>query len=329
MIFRIFLAVFVLLAGAGNIYAQEVAPTCDITVQNQIKQQAWMEGQRELEIAQRLILKPDSVLEYSCFEQEARRWGTNDRASNWPLGNPGANAWNFGNFGGGASPPNLGNAIDTLVLDSLTQYLENYGHLFLGGTYKLEYVCNRYSDHAECVEGEPEENKSLCDVCRNNNAFIETDAENTRCNPHFMVWYLAKCANEVWEPDTPTDPAYFFPLQKFEGSSIFDILSLDVRDMPRSCEDPYKSDRNSLIQNIQTRLKAFPDATQNPPLGVDNASKMSGSAGGQTYKERLDACGTAVKTGFKVKPLSGESQIYDDAVCISPGCTYNGTSCSQ
>ncbi|HRQ60324.1 MAG TPA: hypothetical protein PLO23_02230, partial [Alphaproteobacteria bacterium] len=69
------IAVAVLLSLAlGPAQAQEVSKTCDITVQNQMKQQGWLEGQRELEMAQRLILKPDSVLEYSCFERIAKNF---------------------------------------------------------------------------------------------------------------------------------------------------------------------------------------------------------------------------------------------------------------
>ena len=49
----------------------EVVPgsSCDVDVYKVLSDRAWMEGQREMEIAQKLILKPDSVLEYSCFSQ--------------------------------------------------------------------------------------------------------------------------------------------------------------------------------------------------------------------------------------------------------------------
>ncbi len=79
-------AVFVLIFGgitpalAGPpAAAPEVPATCDGDFYNVMSNRAWMESEREMEVAQRLILKPDSVLEYSCFDQilEANAQNTN------------------------------------------------------------------------------------------------------------------------------------------------------------------------------------------------------------------------------------------------------------
>ncbi|MCD8563125.1 MAG: hypothetical protein LRY54_03580 [Alphaproteobacteria bacterium] len=281
---RIFTAILILLAGAvmveGESRAQtqsstEVAPTCDVTVQDQMKRQAWMEGQREMEMAQRLILKPDSVLEYSCFKDEANHWSSA--------------AGTFSNNGGGSPSGNLSNAINSLVLSSLSEYLKNYGHLFLGGTFEEE-----------------------------GGKFLQQLGQTgSQCNPQYWVWYLAKCVNS---PVTSEGrPSHFFALST--------LVDKDIRNMPQSCPATEKNARDDLLKTVQEKQDDFPDPTKNPPLGVDNASHITGTASGDLYSKLLTTCGQPVKTGFKVKPLSGSTQVIDDAVCIAPGCSYINGSC--
>lgn len=70
--FNIFLFVFMVLAAPAIGLAANsiVPPTCDSGFYDVLSSRAWMEGQREMEVAETLILKPDSVLEYSCFAQQ-------------------------------------------------------------------------------------------------------------------------------------------------------------------------------------------------------------------------------------------------------------------
>lgn len=270
------LAVSLLLMGATPVMAQEaVPPTCDAGVHDMMKVQARLEGQKELEMAERLILKPDSTLEYSCFTQVAESWG--------------ANAGTFSNGGGGfppGAPPNLRTAIDSLVINPLSPYLENFGHLFLGGTFENEG--GAFSDQLAGTDGQ--------------------------CNTHHWIWFLAKCAN--------SNPVHFFELSA--------LVENDWRVYPQSCSGALKTDRDQRITDDQELTRAFPDATRNPPFGVDNASRVTGKTDGDLYTTRLTTCGTPVKTGLKVKPLSGEgTTAVDDAVCVAPGCSYDGSSCSQ
>lgn len=282
MTIRTFLAgVFLMLIPCAAVAASNEMDACDITIYRQMNQQAWLEGQREMEVAQRLILKPDSTLEYTCFKQEADGWGKS-----------GGNAWNFTDHGGGAGSPNMASAINGLVQGALTAYLLNYGHLFLGGTYKD-------------AGGE---------------FLTELEQPDSICNPQYWIWTLAKCVNAPGQKDAEGHLGYFFPLAK--------LAAHDVRDMPLSCADPYKKDRDDLVTEIQEKQEAFPDVTQNPPYGVDNASKTTGTPGGQLYTDLLENCGTPVKTGFKVKPLPGGGSVTEDAVCIAPGCAFVGGSCN-
>lgn len=282
---QIFLAVFLLLACTAGAFAQtttvpEAELTCDPAIQTQMKQQGWLEGQRDMEVAQRLILKPDSTLEYTCFKQEADNWS--------------ARAGTFTNNGGGTNSPTMKAAIDPLVQDVLLAYLNNFGHLFLGGTYK-------------------DAGASFTD---------SLNQPDSICNPQYWIWSLAKCVNISAVKD-PSDGhmGYFFPLSK--------LASRDVRDMPLSCPAPYRSDRDTQVEAYQMLQDQFPDVTRTPPVGVANASRTTGTQRGQLYSALLSgsACAPPVMTGFKVKPLTGEDGPIEDGVCITPGCAYINGSC--
>lgn len=49
--------------------------TCNQSVLDAMNERAWLEGKREMEVAQRIILKPDSVLQYSCFSKRVAEGG--------------------------------------------------------------------------------------------------------------------------------------------------------------------------------------------------------------------------------------------------------------
>lgn len=59
-------------AAVGPVQADVVDGTsCDPDFLEVIQTKGWMEGKREMEVAQALITRPDSVLEYSCFTDRA------------------------------------------------------------------------------------------------------------------------------------------------------------------------------------------------------------------------------------------------------------------
>lgn len=64
--------------------------SCDAGIWQTHTKRAWLSGKHELEVAQTLILKPDSVLEYSCFPQrraelagERTRWTGRTLEGGW------------------------------------------------------------------------------------------------------------------------------------------------------------------------------------------------------------------------------------------------------
>lgn len=83
--------------------------TCDPDFLDVMEARAWMTSNREMEAAQKLIMKPDSVLEYSCFNSRLTRVATQAT---------------FVNAGGG---------INDIVRTPQVEYLQNFSHTLGGG----------------------------------------------------------------------------------------------------------------------------------------------------------------------------------------------------
>ncbi len=68
----LFLVILFVLSGSYALAgAMEGQPTCDADFNKRMTSRAWMEAEREIEMAEILIKKPRSVLEYSCFLSQA------------------------------------------------------------------------------------------------------------------------------------------------------------------------------------------------------------------------------------------------------------------
>ena len=147
------LALLVFMCASNVTYGApiQVSPGCDPEFLDVMEARAWMEGQREVEVAARIILKPDSVLEYSCFDNRIDQLGAaanlifSDRVSGSPLfpahGPTASNGVSLG--ADGPNPPgavftsaSLDNALNQLVTSPTFTFAgTNFGHTFAGGTY--------------------------------------------------------------------------------------------------------------------------------------------------------------------------------------------------
>jgi hypothetical protein len=113
------------LSGPAMAGAAPAPTTCDPTFMDVLENRAWMEGKREMEIAQRLMLKPDSVLEYSCFNIRLNELQTQSRTI---LNMPRGFIW-MPMVGRDVGP-----GINRLARDSLVNYVDNnFQHSPLGG----------------------------------------------------------------------------------------------------------------------------------------------------------------------------------------------------
>lgn len=84
------LCLMVMATGAAFAQVSPADSPCDTEYYGSLKARAWLEAQREITQNQNLIFKPDSVLEYTCFDKyldvladkatnmfsETKRWGT-------------------------------------------------------------------------------------------------------------------------------------------------------------------------------------------------------------------------------------------------------------
>ena len=68
---RIACAALSLIPSVAFAQADPLPKTCDASMHDLMRSRAWMEAQREVEVSETLILKPDSILDYSCFSDLA------------------------------------------------------------------------------------------------------------------------------------------------------------------------------------------------------------------------------------------------------------------
>ncbi len=102
--------------------------SCDPQYMDALESRAYLEAQREIAMNQNLIAKPDSVLEYTCFD---RIMGTIARAPGDRGNFSESNRW-------GEIPDHdtqsLDRALDQVVTSALISYINtNYAHTFIGG----------------------------------------------------------------------------------------------------------------------------------------------------------------------------------------------------
>ncbi len=104
-------------------HAQNIAPSpCDPNYYDSMEARAWLEAQREISQNQNLIFKPDSVLEYSCFDQFI-----GILASTAPNMFSQSSRW-------GSPPGNISSSLNNVVGSAYSSYKAgNFAHGYLGG----------------------------------------------------------------------------------------------------------------------------------------------------------------------------------------------------
>ncbi|HEY0901647.1 MAG TPA: hypothetical protein VGD95_05940 [Micavibrio sp.] len=141
---------------------------CDPQYMDALESRAYLEAQREIAMNENLILKPDSVLEYSCFDQimgmVARAPGDRGNFSE-------SNRW-------GEIPnhdaQSLDRAFDTVVTAALRNYIQNnFSHTFLGGRSTDDHTVSN----------------------------VVGTAGNYNCTNMRTVWMAAKCMNFFDRPE--------------------------------------------------------------------------------------------------------------------------------
>lgn len=290
-------------AAAGNSGGGEIAPQpCDPRYWETMSARAWMEAEREIMQNQNLIFKPDSVLEYTCFDKMVSHGAKY-------LGDIFVHTDYFGKViieRGTAQAQEI--ALQNVVSDSLKDYIAN------------NYPYNYLADRSPQLTNKPS---------TTNRASNMEDAKSmtkySSCDIMAQVWQASKCINFVDDKDKFwMDGFYpFITLQPGpEGGPVVTGYSQfgDVRYWPKKCETPLEgqrwTDENKTATNENDAQYKFRD-----PLKTDfeKVRKMV-EPGGCSENEQ------GIETGVTVI-LSGSGSGKADKVCTNPGCTYLDNKC--
>jgi len=282
----------------SNIAAAQFAATpCDPNYYESLEARAWLEAQREITQNQNLIFKPDSVLEYTCFDNHLReladhademfsettRWGGS--VLTVPV----------------AQAQHMDNALDVLVSSALSAYDNaNFGSPLLGGritawapvTAPAEATGTGYVSDAT-ISG----TDYACDIMQ-------------------AVWMKAKCMNFI---DNPAEDG-FFTFDAYETDP-------DKRHLPTRCTGTVPWDTN--LDLATDRDPALPPADTTTSWQYDNVTTYLDSffppaaTSGCTGNA---CCGTGlnrVRTGLIVADYSRPAPyFYNEHVCLVPGCHW-------
>jgi len=293
--------------------AQNIAEQpCDTQFWRQMSAKAWMEAQREIMQNENLIYKPDSVLEYTCFDQFVA-----------------INAYHGGNifvhtdyFGAQIIPRGTENSLETILTNVVSDSLN---------AYKANNFSNRFLSDRTAFMSIPANNSDFRDI----NA---GERVSYTCDTMANVWRTSKCSNFIDNSAFQyTDGFYPFDvIAGFDGEEDVDGYSggiQDVRQWGPACIDT--SDGNALADGISFG----PSGTWENQIGL--ASNLgddlyaSKNPLGETYfvttrmteaPEGGANCGAPIFTGVQVV-INGQQDTFPDGVCLNPGCSYsqNGT----
>jgi len=299
---------FVVVGNAGTACAQSAA--CDSDFQDVMNARATMEATREVEMAQRIILKPDSVLEYSCFDdtisnlnQVANRMFSDNifgrEIFNIPpqeyeppgglydaylptitpilVTTPGSIEERL--VPGPNPPPFPLAALTSSGMDtSLRILVFETMQAFLSGSFSHVYAGGTF-DGSGAALGEG------------------------ICNPMDLMWSFSKCQN--------FDPSWFPTLAFLSG--------LDQRTIPIPCNNVDRAEiwaANLLAANPEPGM----------PGGVDIVAPLDGDDLPSFYVEQfVTNCSESVPipTGVRVYTGAPPQDTHADAVCLAPGCYYD------
>ena len=295
-LFKLFLfTAFILNFSAFDAKAQIADQPCDTQFWRQMSAKAWLEAEREIMQNQNLIFKPDSVLEYTCFDQFVSM-----------------NAHDGGNifvhtdyFGQQIVPRGTDQSLETVLTAVVTNSLDRY---------KTRNFANSFlSGRAEAMGITPP-NSSFSPAT--------TAVTSYTCNTMSNVWRASKCMNFVDQQEfEDTDGFYPFDvIVGYNGTPDVDGYAggiQETRVWPASLACAAGAmgpagtweNQNNLAQNTSDNLYAF-----QAPLGTlyNDIYDMT----------REGVCGEPILTGIQVITGDGVAP-YADGVCTNPGCVFN------
>lgn len=266
--------------------------TCDADFKNQIYARAFLEAERENVMTEHLVRKPDSIMEYTCFDREVAKSGREagplfTESKNWAFktvptidGSVTVNVF--------MGEDKLDYTLEKLIIAGLERYVAvNFWHDFLGGYAKgFDYWKTENPER-------PIVGKGGCDYM-------------------YSIYYWAKCDDMITDEEFFTfaflagnDPRRLPPGQECEGTQI----TQDLIDLAENKGGKY----------------AFFDAMRY----IDKAKKLT-YTDFMDPEECQDPVPTGLKAVVTRKNIDIFSDVtttsqsgYEEKTCIDPGCYYD------
>lgn len=275
---------------------------CDADFMNQIYARSFLESTRENIMNEVIIRKPDSVMEYTCFDQlvkgvgrdaaplfsESTRWRNNMVSMDGgAFGSPmiGLVPVPFAQMSTFLDRNRLRDALQRNVLDGLARWINgnggtpgNFSHTFMGGVMTSNYA---------------------------------PGTADYDCSYLNRVYTFAKC-NDINLDD---------PFLRFE-----DLINLDPRQLPEACTGGTKITQQLI------------DVSKNKEFRFVNFDKDEETYRDRFYPARAqpwnEECADPLPTGltvlFKTKSADFLGNVttssvdpYPDKICINPSCSYD------
>jgi len=290
---------------------------CDPKYYKSLAARAWLEAEREIIQNQNLIFKPDSVMEYVCFDNFVRHNAQH-------AGDIFVHTTYFGKIiiaRGGAT--SMEGALNKVVGDALKSYMDtNYKSAFL-------------ADRSKHLSGAPQGPSS----------FNGISVGSYSCDYMAKIWQAAKCINfidnkafEMTDGFYPIKSLKAGPGQTTQDSAAgYDELT-DPRQWPEDmkCPGPGKTASSTAggaatasSDALHSWEKDIPIAENTPNDSMYPFKTPLGKAFTDVRKMvEPGQCEKAVETGVTVYILS-DNTTYKDGVCTNPGCTYKKGSSSS
>lgn len=296
--------------------AGKIAPQpCDPRYWETMSARAWMEAEREIMQNQNLIFKPDSVLEYTCFDLMV------GHASKF-LGDVFVHTGYFGRIiiPRGTQPHAQEVALKSVVFDAMKPYLtDNFNNEFL-------------SARAKDLRKPPSELNRAPSI----QAPTAAGPAYTQCKVMAEVWKASKCMNFIdrknYSTDENPDSEPFVKSDSFKpfitlkpvggGKEVagYDKAQFaDPRKWPEECSNMSAQewiDKDKVSANFNDQKYPF-----RQPLKKDYEDVRKMVEPGQ--------CGnsTPIETGVTIILSSQSGAGKQDKVCTNPGCTLVGDKC--
>jgi hypothetical protein len=292
-------------AGGGS--ATIADQTCDSQVWRTMEARARMETEREIMQNQNLIFKPDSILNYVCFDKFAGHASEHvgvlfTHTTYW-------NGQEIIKWGDQGKYKGMDKAMQAVVIDSMKTYVQsNFNHEYLGG---------RGPEIG--LSGKP----PVSDITGKGGTY--------GCSEMSKVWAAAKCMNFLHTNNFANNDG-FYPFLNLRaqagGESVAGYeTKKDVRKFPTACTgEPF---------NGTTWMQIYRKSRNENGFGDPNDSYKYGEPNNRIFtkvREKVDpgrCANPAIKTGVKIIKSPGSTSTTEDGVCTNPGCTYSNGSCSS